>query len=48
MIKEVKKSGDDLVIEFSDAELEELGLEKGDQIEWFIEGTKFGFRKVSK
>ncbi len=48
MIKKVVKRNGELGLEFTDAELEELGLKKGDQIEWFIEGTKFGFKKAKK
>ncbi len=46
MIKEVVKIGKELGLEFTDEELKELGLKKGDHLEWFERNGKLMLEKV--
>ncbi len=48
MIKKVVKIGKELGLEFSDDELKELGINKGDHLEWFERNGKLMLEKVKE
>ena len=49
IVKEVKENGNgEFYLEFSEDELDMLGLEKGDSVEWMDLGEGEVWKKVSK
>ena len=50
IVKEVKENGDggQLYLEFTKDELDMLGLEKGDKVEWMQQGDGEVWKKVTK
>ena len=49
IVKEVKENGDgELYIEFSKGELDMMGLEKGDMVEWLQLEDREVWKKVTK